>query len=215
MNTKAAKVPHTDNAELPTLDDHLDFIFKHPPPRQALPTLAVALFYSLVSRTVHHVKFTLILIPALGPIVSFKFHYYVYVQARPCYGLFPRPQQGECKQALRPRNPFQQTPPRRPPSHRLLPPPQNPLPKTTPNHLLLPRRTLKAHHQRAPNPLSSTQPRARPPASPLVFSINTIISSIIDLNTNFFIYDITIIFIKKMKINFVNSKIITIFAVKI
>ena len=42
------------------------------------------------------------------------------------------------------------------------------IPKTKPNHLLLPRRALKAHHQRVPNPLPLTQPRARPPDSPLI-----------------------------------------------
>ena len=103
----------------------------------------------------------------MADMFNLNFKFYVQVQTRPCIGLFPRQQQGNRKQTLRPRNPFQQTPPRRPPSHRLLPPPQNPLPKTNPNHLLLPRRTLKAHHQRAPNPLPSTQPRARPPASPI------------------------------------------------
>ena len=49
----------------------------------------------------------------------------------------------------------------------------------------------------------------------IIISIITMTSPIITSNTNFFIYNITIIFIKKMKINFVNSKIITIFAVKI
>jgi hypothetical protein len=56
LKAKAAKVPHTDNVELPTPDDHLDFIFKHPPPRQA-PTLAVASFYGLDDDSMHNVNF--------------------------------------------------------------------------------------------------------------------------------------------------------------
>jgi hypothetical protein len=56
LKAKAAKVPHTDNVELPTPDDHLDFIFKHPPPRQA-PTLAVASFYGLDDDSMHNMNF--------------------------------------------------------------------------------------------------------------------------------------------------------------
>ena len=144
-------------------------------PRQACPTFAVALFCKFSRESMLSLKLLDKIIPALLAnclINNFSIMYKFKQDLAMAY--FPDHSKESASKRF---------------AHRLLPPPQNPLPKTNPNHLLLPRRTLKAHHQRPPNPLPSTQPRARPPASPSLISIlstNTKIISTLSPNTIIF-----------------------------